>query len=128
MFPPGAGLVTAEPPKIFVLCCGEVDDTELDPKMLAGVVVVEAALALRGKEFNQIQMSTVIFILHSTYMVAFDLSPNKFVGCAELVEAPPKIDAAVFCGDETLVANEPNEVDPNRPLLATNLITKKISL
>lgn len=67
----------------------------------------------------------MILTLHSTYMVAFDLSPNKLVGCAEFAEAPPKIDAVVFVGDETLVANVPNEVDPNRPLLATNRIRKE---
>lgn len=51
--------------------------------------------------------------------MAFDLSPNKLVGWAEFDEAPPKIDAGVFVGDETLVAKAPNELDPKRPLLAT---------
>lgn len=37
----------AEPPNMFVLCCGEVDMlTELVPKILAVVLVVEIVLAL----------------------------------------------------------------------------------
>lgn len=54
-------------------------------------------------------------------MVLIDLSPNKLpelaVDCAIFAEAPPKIDAAVFVGDETLA---PNEADPKRPVFAKN--------
>lgn len=46
---PDAGLAT--PPKMFEVCCGEVDDndnvlTELVPKILAVVLVVGIVLAL----------------------------------------------------------------------------------
>lgn len=41
------------------------------------------------------------------------------VDCAVFAAAPPKIDAAV--GDAALVANPPNELDPNRPLGAEKL-------
>lgn len=58
-------------------------------------------------------------------MVVFDLSPNKFVGCAELANAPPKIDAAVFVGDETLDPSAPNEVDPKRSLFVKIKLEKK---
>lgn len=44
--PPDTGLLIAAPPKIFVLCGGEVVDTELVPKMLAVVVAVDIVLAL----------------------------------------------------------------------------------
>lgn len=53
-------------------------------------------------------------------MVVLDLSPNKFVGCAALAKAPPKIDADVFVGDDALADKAPNEADPKRPLFADN--------
>lgn len=57
-------------------------------------------------------------------VVVIDLSPNKLletvVDCAEFDMDAPKIEAPVFGVDETLVASAPNEVDPNRPLLATD--------
>lgn len=63
------------------------------------------------------------FALRSTYAVIFDLSPNKFAGCAELAaNAPPKIDAVGAVDDETFDASAPNEVDPKRPVLAENSI------
>lgn len=45
------GLAAADdPPKIFVACCGEVDDngllTDFAPKIFAGVLVVGIVLAL----------------------------------------------------------------------------------
>lgn len=53
----------------------------------------------------------------------FDLSPNKFAGCAELAaNAPPKIDAVGAVDDETFDASAPNEVDPKRPVFAENSI------
>lgn len=54
---PDTGLVAADPPNIFVLCCEELVDTELVPKMLAVVVVVEAALALGRKKSSRIKMN-----------------------------------------------------------------------
>lgn len=45
--PLDTALEAAEPPNMFVLCCGEVDMlTELVPKILAVVLVVEIVLAL----------------------------------------------------------------------------------
>lgn len=57
-------------------------------------------------------------------MVVIDLSLNALleiaVDCAEFDMDPPKIEVPVFVGDETFAPNAPNELDPNRVLLATN--------
>lgn len=53
---PNAVLVAAEvaePPKIFVFCCGDADDTELAPKILAVVLVADIVLALWNKNQNK---------------------------------------------------------------------------
>lgn len=57
-------------------------------------------------------------------MVVIILSPNTLlelvVDCAVFAKAPPKIEAAVLVADEALAVNATNELEPKRPLPASN--------